>query len=388
MPAEEASERGALLPRPTRYRSDRRTSLPRQRHQLPHHRLQQCGWMPQAAKARRLGSRSPEAPIVNSPSTPVDLPSLPQDGKALATGPPWFLAYPLFDGDSTAFGDFIRDRIHDLGGAWGEEIMGIRIGHPGQRDEVYERMRSAQRVGRDDEGVEEYETLARVRGGSRNHDLRETRELVRHFGLATADLPALVLQTLPAAPHPAVLRIRIEWLSSQGGQRTLSSALQAGLAPPNVRRLVEDGPVTVGELARRMQRLADSLHDDIRQILTGRARRPRDAQYDRDEEVARRRLVIETGTCSAFLDRQRLKLARQPFDILSQLAEAVSDGREWVLRNDLQDTVWQGNAITDSAMDSAIRRLRRALRIDGSLVETRRGVGYRLRLLATDVCVL
>ena len=286
-----------------------------------------------------------------------------------------------------SFYDFVLDRIHDLGAAWGEEIVGVRIGHPGQRDEVYERIRSEQRVRLDQQGVEDYEDLSKKRGGSRNHDLRETRALIHHFGLSPADLPAIVFRTLYRAPRPAILRIRSEWLRDAESRRMLSHSLQSGLAPVKILRLVKAGPASGAELVRRMQRLLDNLHEDIRREMAGQPRE-RAETYSLEDALENHRLVLDRRTKRAFLDRRELRLTPQQFGILSVLAEAIGSGRDLVPRKELSREVWGTELVTPFALDSAVHRLRDALRPNGVSVETRRGIGHALVLPSSDTLLL
>lgn len=319
----------------------------------------------------------------------LDLPVLPRDGKAVANGPPWFIAFVLYDGDSLVFCDFIRDRIHTLGPAWGREVLLRLIGHAGQHDAVYEEMRSAARAEADARDVERYEALVKERGGSHNHDLRETQRLVDYFGLTRSDLPAIVLQTMPPAPQPAILRVRPNWLSSDGARRILSDELQRGLAPAQVSSLVQDCGGSVAEMSSRMQILANSIQADVGRRMAGLPTARREtAAYKLQDEVTRHALVLETATIRAFLHKRDLQLTPLLFGILLQLAEARRAGLDWVTRDHLQNHIWSSEARGDSTIDNAIHRLRRALGKHKNLVETRRGIGHGLKMAPCDIRIL
>jgi two-component system catabolic regulation response regulator CreB len=82
-----------------------------------------------------------------------------------------------------------------------------------------------------------------------------------------------------------------------------------------------------------------------------------------------------------YLD-QELELTRVEFDLLAELAR---DPERVLARSELIDRVWgDGFAITDRTIDSHIKSLRRKVVAAGGsaqLIETVRGVGYRIQLV-------
>jgi two-component system catabolic regulation response regulator CreB len=91
-------------------------------------------------------------------------------------------------------------------------------------------------------------------------------------------------------------------------------------------------------------------------------------------------LRVEPDTRRAFHKATQLELTRVEFDLLTQLVAAPGH----VLgRTELIDRVWgDGFAITDRTIDSHVKSLRRKVAEAGGspqLIETVRGVGYRVR---------
>lgn len=90
-------------------------------------------------------------------------------------------------------------------------------------------------------------------------------------------------------------------------------------------------------------------------------------------------LVVEAASRRVFVDGRELELTRVEFDLLSCLIE--SRGRVFT-REQLIDRVWGGGyAITDRTVDSHIKALRRKVAevgADPGLIETVRGVGFRI----------
>jgi DNA-binding response OmpR family regulator len=91
-------------------------------------------------------------------------------------------------------------------------------------------------------------------------------------------------------------------------------------------------------------------------------------------------LRVEQETRRAFHKGVALELTKVEFDLLAQML--VAPGRV-LARSELIDKVWgDGFAITDRTIDSHIKSLRRKVaEVGGSpqLIETVRGVGYRVR---------
>jgi two-component system catabolic regulation response regulator CreB len=85
-------------------------------------------------------------------------------------------------------------------------------------------------------------------------------------------------------------------------------------------------------------------------------------------------------TRRAHYKQQELELTRVEFDLLAELASAPD---RVFARSELIDRIWgSGFAITDRTIDSHIKSLRRKVAGAGAppdLIETVRGVGYRIR---------
>ncbi len=92
------------------------------------------------------------------------------------------------------------------------------------------------------------------------------------------------------------------------------------------------------------------------------------------------RLRTDPETRRAYCGQRELELTRVEFDLLSELAGAPE---RVFARSDLIDRVWgDGFAITDRTIDSHVKSLRRKVTAAGGdpqLIETVRGVGYRIR---------
>jgi DNA-binding response OmpR family regulator len=99
-------------------------------------------------------------------------------------------------------------------------------------------------------------------------------------------------------------------------------------------------------------------------------------------------LVVEEATRRAFVLGQEVELTRVEFDLLSCLLGAP--GRVFT-RAQLIDRVWgDGFAITDRTIDSHVKSLRRKVGDVGghaAMIETVRGVGYRVNERPTPVAV-
>lgn len=92
------------------------------------------------------------------------------------------------------------------------------------------------------------------------------------------------------------------------------------------------------------------------------------------------RLTLDAGTHRIYFDEQELKLGPTEFKLLHYLmkhAERVHS------RSSLLDKVWGDHVfIEERTVDVHIKRLREALGEAGAMVETVRGSGYRLTMLA------
>jgi DNA-binding response OmpR family regulator len=90
-------------------------------------------------------------------------------------------------------------------------------------------------------------------------------------------------------------------------------------------------------------------------------------------------LRLDLARREGWLGSAPLDLTRLPFDLLAALMRAP--GRVHT-REDLLDGVWGETCVTDRTVDVHIKALRRSLAAAGGdpeLIETVRGVGYRLR---------
>jgi DNA-binding response OmpR family regulator len=91
-------------------------------------------------------------------------------------------------------------------------------------------------------------------------------------------------------------------------------------------------------------------------------------------------LSVDETTRRATADRKEMELTRVEFDLLACLLS--SPGRVFT-RGELIDRVWgDGFAITDRTIDSHVKGLRRKVETAGgdpNVIETVRGVGYRVR---------
>ena len=315
---------------------------------------------------------------------------------AIATGPPWFLAFILFDGDSAEFNTFIHERINTLGAAWGKGIVGRRIGNPGERDALYEQIRTVARARLDEEAVPPYEQLVKARGSEVHHILREAEELARLLKVPRRMLPAIAFRTLPPASKLAILRVRPSWLANPEAKRTLSQALQTFLSPDRVGALIQTAGREVEDLTRQMQSVLDALSKHVRRRLSGRGpglqRPPKD--YSLEKEARQHLLVVEERTHRVFFKRRELQLTNQPFRLLVFLAQTALEGPGWISGLEIEEHLWPGNEnVKSHRLTNAVRRLRYAFRSShriGSrdvrdLVMTQRNAGHRLNLLPQDI---
>lgn len=106
-------------------------------------------------------------------------------------------------------------------------------------------------------------------------------------------------------------------------------------------------------------------------------RRARHGESGKDEPVLP--LTCEADTRRAAVNGEPLELTRVEFDLLSTLLDAP--GRVFT-RSQLIERIWGDNfAITDRTVDSHVKALRRKVSEaggDAQLIETVRGVGYRV----------
>lgn len=86
---------------------------------------------------------------------------------------------------------------------------------------------------------------------------------------------------------------------------------------------------------------------------------------------------VDEALCELRRGGRRVPLQRKPYQLLVYL---VANRHRVVSRDDLLEVVWQGVAVSDSALASALRDLRRALSDAGRspwAIETVHGFGYR-----------
>lgn len=87
-------------------------------------------------------------------------------------------------------------------------------------------------------------------------------------------------------------------------------------------------------------------------------------------------LFLDRNSFTASLSGRSLDLSRTEFDLLSLLAE--QPGRVFT-REQILENAWQdGGCVTDRTVDAHIKSLRKIL-APSDLIETVRGVGYRLK---------
>ena len=87
-------------------------------------------------------------------------------------------------------------------------------------------------------------------------------------------------------------------------------------------------------------------------------------------------LSIDSEKRTVAIDGRLIELSRREFDLLALLRG--QPGRVFT-REQILDSVWpDGGCVTDRTVDAHIKALRRALG-DPALIQTVRGVGYRLR---------
>lgn len=106
-----------------------------------------------------------------------------------------------------------------------------------------------------------------------------------------------------------------------------------------------------------------------------------------------RALVVDRSRNRAFLHNRPIVTTKLTFRLLVLLAEAAKIGEGWVSRHEAQNILWWGEARSIRAFDTAVARLRQALKQAGrqrgrdgaDLVETKRYVGLRLRLSRDDI---
>ena len=109
------------------------------------------------------------------------------------------------------------------------------------------------------------------------------------------------------------------------------------------------------------------------------ARRGNSSNYDAEEIINIQHVVINLKHRSVQIDEQLIKLTALEYDLLLYLAK--SQGRV-LSRERILNAVWQLNSDPlTNVVDVYINRLRKKLDSDGSnsLIETLRGVGYRLQ---------
>ena len=96
-------------------------------------------------------------------------------------------------------------------------------------------------------------------------------------------------------------------------------------------------------------------------------------------------LRVDELTHRAYVGAREVELTRVEFDLLKELL--ASSGRV-LTRTEIIDRVWGDDyAITDRTVDSHVKALRRKVAEAGGragLIETVRGVGYRVNESGTD----
>jgi DNA-binding winged helix-turn-helix (wHTH) protein len=96
--------------------------------------------------------------------------------------------------------------------------------------------------------------------------------------------------------------------------------------------------------------------------------------------------VLDTPRYELRADGEVIRVEPQVFDVLTQL---VSNAHRFVSKEELLDSVWGGRFVTEAALTSLIKAVRRALGDDGEsqrFIRTVRGRGYQfVATLTADV---
>jgi two-component system phosphate regulon response regulator PhoB len=110
---------------------------------------------------------------------------------------------------------------------------------------------------------------------------------------------------------------------------------------------------------------------------------PTQGRLEREEVFQIGKLRIDAGEVRVFVDGEEIPLTQTEFKILLTLAEQPNRVRT---REQILVSVWQEEADTvlDRTVDTQVKRLRAKLGEARDMVETVRGLGYRLTPLSDD----
>jgi len=311
---------------------------------------------------------------------------------------PMFIAYCLFDGNSFPFHEFILNRIGLFGEAWGQEVLGRRIGHANESDAVYRGMRSAGRARKDKELAKKHNSFVRQHGSERHHVISEATATAKLLGLGRGDLPCIACEAGAGTRNISILRIRREWYRTDARQDILSDALRTGLRSIEIRRVISKLPMEADEMTRRMQQHLDGLGDRIDRRMHGIAD-PSTGTMSEDQfskEIQERALAIDTNGQRVFAHGQPVAPTKLPFKLLLALAATAASPNAILSRDQANTALWEEEERAASALDSVVRRLRQELRGRSRgprrtlsiEIETVRGRGWRLKLAPDDVLVV
>jgi len=189
--------------------------------------------------------------------------------------------------------------------------------------------------------------------------------------LDEADLVLLDLMLPDGSGFDFIRRVRSEArsvpiivLSSRDGEADRVAALETG-ADDYVTK-----PFSPREVVAR-----------VRAVLRRLASSTRPPDPSRDLPVLR----VDKPSRRAYVQTTELELTRVEFDVLSRLLETPG---HVLTRTDLIDRVWgDGYAITDRTIDSHVKSLRKKVGDAGGdpgIIETVRGVGYRVSFTSSD----
>jgi DNA-binding winged helix-turn-helix (wHTH) protein len=313
--------------------------------------------------------------------------------------PPFFVAHCLFDGDSYAFHEFIQLRIHVLGAAWGDEVLGRRIGHSNENDEVYRAMRTEARAAKDSALAAQHQALIEAHGTERNLHLAQADDYARRLGVGRKDVPCIACEAGVGTGSLSILRIDPDWYATDARQRILSECLQRGLGGATIRGLVPRLPVSVHELTQRMDQHLGALRSSIERQMRGQEDVLSTSVDDAwlADEIRRRALVIDRHHQRVYVRGESVSAPPKVYRLLTGLAETAQHKDAVLTREVAENLLWDGQDRSLSALDSVVLRTRSLLKGPvGSRgrgrrtieIESRRGMGLRLKLNPDEVLLV
>lgn len=196
----------------------------------------------------------------------------PKDQPQLAEGPPWLIAHPLFDGDSTLLNEFFQSRIHDLGEASGKRIFFWDIGNPRQHDAWYEEVVSKELKARGEKDADEYQKEIDKLGKEEHYILREVKILREALGVRPGEVPCIAFRTQPMVTPVPILRIKQHWYVTPEARTAFSKTLQEWLPIRGFAGLTRAG-IMNDELARRLNEELEKLSGHIEEQVEAALKR-------------------------------------------------------------------------------------------------------------------